>query len=300
MINLEWLHAFVVFSEHLNFTHAARALHLSQPALHARIQNLSQDLGTALYLRQGRRLTLTPEGEYTANFGREMLERTHGFRARVLGRPEHQPVVLAAGEGSYLYLLGWAVQHFVAQPNRARLRLLTTRGPQTVEHIRAGKAHLGVAAFDLPPEGLETQVLTTVEQTLILPQTHPLASKEHLTLHDLEGLRLVVPPPDRAHRRTLERALRSAGVSWEVAVEATGWALMLHFVRLGLGLAVVNGFCQAPENFVARPIRGLPSLTYLLLQQPDRTLAPETMRLRALLLQYADHWRTSNRHTEAS
>ena len=40
MLNLDRLHAFIVFSEHLNFTRAARALHVSQPALHVQIGKL--------------------------------------------------------------------------------------------------------------------------------------------------------------------------------------------------------------------------------------------------------------------
>ena len=44
----DWLEAFVVFSTHMNFTHAADALHISQPALHTKIRQL----GTR-HLREG-------------------------------------------------------------------------------------------------------------------------------------------------------------------------------------------------------------------------------------------------------
>ncbi len=60
----------------------------------------------------------------------------------------------------------------------------------------------------------------------------------------------------------LASALRNAGVAWSVAAEATGWALITHFASLGLGLAVVNAFCRVPSGLVARPMRGLPSVSY--------------------------------------
>lgn len=47
----DWLEAFVVFCEHMNLTRAAQALHLSQPALHAQLQRLAQEVGAPLYLR---------------------------------------------------------------------------------------------------------------------------------------------------------------------------------------------------------------------------------------------------------
>ena len=59
----ESLRAFAVFAEVLNFTHAAERLHVSQPALHARIRRLADTLGVELYRREGRRLLLTHAGE---------------------------------------------------------------------------------------------------------------------------------------------------------------------------------------------------------------------------------------------
>ena len=44
---------FAVFADHLNFTRAAEALHLSQPALHAKVKKLEAELGAAFRRRSG-------------------------------------------------------------------------------------------------------------------------------------------------------------------------------------------------------------------------------------------------------
>ncbi|HBQ14955.1 MAG TPA: transcriptional regulator, partial [Myxococcales bacterium] len=77
--NLEWLRAFVVFAEHLNFTRAAEALHLSQPALHVQVKKLGEQLEVTLYERRGRALVLTDEGREVLAFGRELLARCERF-----------------------------------------------------------------------------------------------------------------------------------------------------------------------------------------------------------------------------
>ena len=46
-----------------SLTHAAQALHSNQPNVTRAIQNLEQELGTALFLRSNRGVTLTAEGE---------------------------------------------------------------------------------------------------------------------------------------------------------------------------------------------------------------------------------------------
>ncbi len=120
------------------------------------------------------------------------------------------------------------------------------------------EAHLGVASLDDAPDGVIVQPLCDVDQVLVVPRSHPLARKRSVGLAALEGLALVVPPVGRPHRAMISRALQAAGVSWTVAAEANGWGLILHFAALGIGAAIVNGFCRIPSGLVARPLRGLP------------------------------------------
>jgi hypothetical protein len=60
----------------------------------------------------------------------------------------------------------------------------------------------------------------------------------------------------------LTQTLRAAGCELSVAVEATGWELMLQFARYGVGITVVNDFCPAPKGMVGIPLEGAPHVTY--------------------------------------
>ncbi len=260
------LAAFAVFAERLNFTRAAEELAISQPALHVKVGKLARSLGVPLYRREGRRLLLTAEGREVQAFAREMGERSRTFLDQLHRGRLDQPVLLAAGEGVYLYLLGAAVLEFVERGS-APLRLLTRDREGTVEAIRSGEAHLGVAALEDSPDGVVAERLVDVDMVVAMPDGHPLSRKRRVRLKDLAGERLVVPPPGRPHRTVLERAILAAGVEWQPGVEATGWELMLHFCRLGLGLAVVNGCCRLPPELVARPVPELPRIPYFLLSR---------------------------------
>ena len=249
---------FAVFADLLNFTRAAEQLHVSQPALHVKVRKLAEAVGRPLYVREGRRLVLTAEGDEVARLGRQ----AEHLLADLLGRLEEtpEPVTLAAGEGTYLYVIGQAVRRLLAAGHQ--LRLVNTDATTAIAAVQNATADLAVAVSERVPRTLDTVPVASYPQVLAMPVEHPLAQRRSVRLRDLDGSALVVPPPGRPLRAALQAALRAAKVSWHPAVEAEGWHSMLRFVALGVGLAVVNGCVTAPEGVVTRPIDDLPDVRY--------------------------------------
>ena len=64
-------------------------------------------------------------------------------------------------------------------------------------------------------------------------------------------------------------------------METDSWPLMLRFVQLGLGVAVVNGTCTLPEGTVARPIPEMGTITYRLVRRRGARLSASSERLAA-------------------
>jgi DNA-binding transcriptional LysR family regulator len=287
----EWLQSFVVFSEKLNLTEAASILHLSQPALHLQLSRLSEQLGTALYRKQGRSLVLTEDGRRVAAFAREQLARTAEFVDELKQGETKQPVVLCAGEGAYLYLLGHPIREFTRARSRP-LQLLTRDADATLEAVMSGEAHVGVTATGVP-KGLKSAVLTEVGQVLVGPRGYLSSKREVARLKELGDVPLVLPPEGRPHREMVRAAFDAQGVALNVAMEASGWELMLHFVSLGIGLTIVNECCRVPAGLVSVPMPELPKVTYRLLWS-SRT-EERSAALRKLLLEQKDSWRRSSR-----
>lgn len=283
MLETSWLRAFASFADHLNFTRAARTLHLSQPALFAQVQKLSDAAGTPLYKRSGRALVLTEAGERMAAFARKNLADQAALVEELRTGQTRARVVLCAGEGAYLYLIGEAVQRS-ARDARTPIELLVRDATDTLSALRTGAAHIGVLPLVSIPPRMIAEPLAHVGQMLVLPESHVLAQKSRLSLEDLSGMPLVVPPPGSSQRRVLDEALLRAGVSWEIAVEARGWPLVLHLVKLGSGLSIVNDFCRLPAGLVGKPLTDLPSHTYYAVRGEDTPLEGAVERVWKRLL----------------
>jgi LysR family transcriptional regulator, low CO2-responsive transcriptional regulator len=285
----DWLQAFLTFSQTMNFTRAAAELNISQPALHVKIGKLAEALGKPLYYKTGRNLVLTPAGDMVSAYALGERERLLALINDLRHGANRRPVVFCAGNGAYLYLLGQAISQFSKDPAYS-LNLLTGDRDRTLRLVLTGRAHLGVTVLGATPDGIAAESLTDVGQILVMPHDHRLAKHRTVTLSDLQGEALIVPPPDRPHRVMLDCMLMNAGVSWRVAVEANGWELMLHFVRLGIGLAVVNSCCLIPAGMIARPLQELPKVRYQVVRQAGSQSHPGAEALRNLLLAKGNNW----------
>lgn len=291
-VSLDALTAFAEFAEDGNFSRAAIRLHLSQPALHTKIAKLGRAVGRPLYVRRGRAIEITPEGRRVQRHAREIAASMAMLQDELLGKNAVQPVTLAAGEGAFLYLLGQGLKAHLSDRSHV-LQLVTADGAAAVEAVRSGRAHLGIACLETVPRDLAVEPFTRVGQVLAFPKKHAFASRRSIRLKDIAGSGLILPPVGRPHRTMLSQMLQSAQVHCEVAVEASGWEVMLHLVRLGMGLAVVNACCRIPAGVVARPMPELPALQYLIFSQKEG-VSGAASALKKNLLASANAWKEAS------
>ncbi len=123
-LSLEALRVFEAAARWRNFSAAARELGVTQAAVSRRVQGLELDLGVALFLRRGRRLSLTPEGERLGRRVRAALDYLAEGLAELA--PEAPSVSLAASGSVSHFWLGPALRAFAAANPEVTLRLTTT------------------------------------------------------------------------------------------------------------------------------------------------------------------------------
>jgi LysR family transcriptional regulator, low CO2-responsive transcriptional regulator len=278
MIDSDQLAALVAFGETRNLTKAARAVGLSQPALFERLRRLAETIDEPVYERRGRELVLTDAGKRVLAFAREQQARQGELLAELRGTAVVREVVLAAGEGSYLYLLGEAMER-IARDRAIDLHPLTLGARDTIEALRLGRAQLGVAVVDLIPRGIDAEPLLSTPLCVALPVGHPAAKARTARLADLRGSRWIMPPEGQLHRDLVSRAIARAGDPPTRVIEADGWPLTLGFVSRGLGVAIVNGTCVPPRGAVLRPLPELGTVTYRLLTRHRAALSPEALQV---------------------
>lgn len=96
-MELKQLHYFLKVAEFLNFSRAAEALYISQPALSYQIAELERELGTELFTRDRRKVYLTPAGMALVEPAKSILEQAGSLPELVRQDSGHEAGLLRIG-----------------------------------------------------------------------------------------------------------------------------------------------------------------------------------------------------------
>ncbi|MEU8140349.1 LysR substrate-binding domain-containing protein [Nonomuraea sp. NPDC048901] len=224
---------FVAVVDHGGVTKAAKALYIAQPSLSQAIRSLERQLGTQLFDRSGRWLTLTADGRAFVDPARQILadveaakRRVHAVRDLLTGRLEI--AVLSALSADPLPELTSALHR--AHPGI----LVTVRDPGSssgvLSQVRQGDAELGLTDAPVRSDLLRTQELWEHEITLVLPPHLAAALPDPVPLAAIGDIPLVLESSEAGGRAALDDVLGQAVgfVAVECAHRQAIWELVMH------------------------------------------------------------------------
>ncbi|MCD8504420.1 MAG: LysR substrate-binding domain-containing protein [Burkholderiaceae bacterium] len=242
---------FSVVAEYSNISQAARALHLSQPAVSGQLQALQHSFGEALYRRHGRGIALTSAGHRLLGpANRLRLAMNEAIDARKANQ------TLAAGTiriGASTTPASYLLPEIVAQFKRTYPGINVQMIAGNTGEIIARLAELDVAVLEgeLSPDILNQCVVhpwTTDEVVAILPPTHPLAKRKSINLLALAKESLVMREDGSGVRNLVIKAFADQNLSISGYLELAGVEGIKQAVRAGLGVGFVSKLSLGHED----------------------------------------------------
>jgi DNA-binding transcriptional LysR family regulator len=282
------IEAFLAVARHGNFTRAAAALHVSQPALTVQIRQLEAALGVRLFDRNNRRVALTQLGrELVAPFERVVLDLTaivdsaHDFAAHRRGVVTVGCLPSVAAER-----LPRAIAHLARRHEGLVVRVRDGVAGRVVDLVRTGEVDFGISGHGPLDRDIEESPLFIDRLAAFVRADHPLAARRYVTLREIAARPLILTGKDSSVRALVDSALRRARLVAHVAQEATYMTTALGMAEAGLGVAVLpeTAMPSAPASVRRVAIRR-PVLTrqICILTRPGRSLSPAAQKLLEVL-----------------
>ena len=276
-MDLTQIRYFLALAQTLNFTRAAEACHVTQPALTKSIQRLEDELGGPLLLRERALTQLTPLGRAM----RPLLEQTFAAAERAkehasgLKRQAAQDAVsplrvgLAADVPTPPFLP--VFRELAARLPGFELHLQDAPGAELAEALLHGALDAAVVTGHAAlPDRLNRWPLFTDTPVLLVPHGHALDTGTAAPLSALEGAAVICGTADCRMERLLEQAQKAHGArpSQRHRVDAPG--RVADLVRAGVGIALSTERTAVPDGLRKRPVMGLAAHDVLLVAVAGR------------------------------
>jgi DNA-binding transcriptional LysR family regulator len=238
-MELRQLRYFVAVAEEGSLTRAAARLHIAQQSLSQQIRTLETQLGLTLFVRSSRGAELTDAGSVLLGEARPVLAQAERAveAMRQAARGEQGSLRVGFLSSVANYVMPPVVRAFRERHPGVTLHVEDVAIATLVERLRAGDLDAGLTR---PPQvdDLETEVVLREPVAAVLPDDHPLAGRDEITLAELAGEPWVLTP--RAswppwHAKYDEEFAR-AGFQARVVQRGTSPQNLLALVAAGVGV----------------------------------------------------------------
>ena len=227
----------------LNLTEAAKSLHTSQPGVSKAIIELEEELGVEIFARHGKRLKrVTEPGQHVLK-SIELIMREVGNLKRIgeqFSAQDSGTLSIATTHTQARYVLPIPVARLREAYPKVSVSLHQGSPDQVARMVMDEVAEIGIATESLSDyPDLVTLPCYEWQHVLVLPQAHPLAKKERITIEDIAAEPLVTYHPSFTGRTRIDAAFAQRKLAPRIALEAIDSDVIKTYVRLGLGIGIV-------------------------------------------------------------
>ncbi|MEW6599255.1 MAG: LysR family transcriptional regulator [Pseudomonadota bacterium] len=255
---MEALRSFAAIVEHGSMVKAADHVYLSQSALSLQIKRLEEVLGRPLFLREGKRLALSPAGGTFLVFAQRMLTLNDEAVAAVAEFGEDAPIRVGLAQDFVDGPIAVALAAFQDLQSDASLKVQVGFSSALFASLKRGELDLALGFGD--GAGADEAPLRVDALTWIGRQDLP--TREVLPLAMLESPCLF--------RDAAIAALDKAGRPWRIAMETRDLSNLRAAVQAGVGLTCRTPFwsdLHTLDRTAALP--RLPAVATWLAARPD-------------------------------
>jgi len=258
---------FNAVATHLSIREAARRLDIASSAITRQVAHLEDALGVALFIRERRRLRLSPAGEILFRHSRRLsapmeaavseIEMLRGVRAGA--------VRIAAAESVGLSFLPRLITDFGRRYPRLNLDVSIIPSSEVVERLTDERIDVGFGFIAKPPRQIDVAFRRDVSIGAVMAPSHPLAGARGLTMRQCLEHPLAVGKPEISIREVIEPFLRASASILPALVEVDSIRMLVelalggHYASIMTPIGAQNEIAEGRLVFRELTDSGLPT-----------------------------------------
>jgi len=240
-LKLKDLRYLVAVADTRHFGRAAERSFVSQPTLSAQLKKLEEYLGVQLIERAPKRVQLTAAGEEVVERARRILEASDEIvdLARGHSDPLAGRLRLALLPTIGPYLLPNVAARLRKSLPRLELMLYEYQTDPMLEKLHSGEIDVGILAFPVPMDGLDSFELYKEPFTVAVPTGHKLAQRSSIRVDDLSHETLLLLEDGHCLRDQALDICSGSDVHEKQDFRATSLETLRQMVAAGVGITLL-------------------------------------------------------------
>ncbi len=259
------LDTLLVVCEKNNFTRAAEALALTQPAVSHHINALEEELGVKIFHRGKGELKLTPEGEIVVKYAKRMKALYEKLQEKLIVA-EKRVTRLRVGitHTAESSLTAEVLAKYGSLNSGVSITIIADTINNLYDMLSSYEADLAIVEGPVREPGINSLLLDTDYLVCVMSNNNPLASKNMVTLNELKREKMILRLPNSGTRNLFVSHLESINRSiedFDVVLEVDNIATIKDLIRKDLGVSILPGSTCLNElrkgKLTALPIENL-------------------------------------------
>lgn len=234
----------------LNVSMTAEKLYTSQSGISKQIRMLEDELGIAIFIRNGKHfIGITEAGRQIINLAGAVLGKTQDIKnmAQEYRNEQVGSLSIATTHTQARYALPPVIKGFMQRYPGVKLNIQQGTPPQIADMASRGLVDVAIATESM--ELFENLVMLPCyrwNRCVVVKDDHPLVKESPLTLKALSEYPIVTYVFGFTGRSQLDKAFEAAGLNPRLALTAVDADVIKTYVRLGLGVGIVAHMAYDP------------------------------------------------------
>lgn len=195
-MDIRILRYFLTLAKEQNFTRAAEQLNITQPTLSRQLAALEEELGTPLFIRGNRSITLTEAGILLKRRALEIIDLEEKMldELRVNEELIEGTITIGCGEFAAVETLAEICKVYKEKYPMVQIALHTATADCVFEMMNQGLVDIGLFMEPVNTEGLDyIRIMESDHWVVGMKPDDPLADKDYITKEDLLDKPLILP-----------------------------------------------------------------------------------------------------------
>jgi len=255
-MEMQQVRYFVALAELRNFTRAAEACNVTQPAFSRAIQQLEHELGGPLVNRERGNLHLTELGRMMAPYLQTIAEQARSARslARAATRLKSGTLRIGAMCTIGAPVLTELILRFRLNHPHVAIAMVEDEAPKMLDRLGSGELEVAVVGIpDKLPDHLHYLPILEERFVVVLPPNHRLVAQQQVACGDLDGEPYVGRSQCEVFRN-VARDWAARGIAPVKVFSSPRDDWVQGMVKAGLGFGFFPEFAVTDPDVVVRPL----------------------------------------------